>query len=96
MTPITKISPVGKGPKSTGRHTRAIARDRSKRPVSAPPAEAVVARLTDIVHRAKTNLAYTVETKIVSTTNVRDWRVTVGTGAQRQTLRLVHVRYRGK
>jgi hypothetical protein len=48
------------------------------------------------ITRAKTNLAYTVETKTISTTNVRDWRVTVGTGPRQQTLRLVQVRYRGK
>ena len=38
--------------RSSVRHTRAIQRDRSKRPISAPPAEAVVARLTEIVHPA--------------------------------------------
>jgi len=38
--------------RSTVRHTRAIQRDRSKRPIGAPPAEAVVARLTEIVHPA--------------------------------------------
>lgn len=34
------------------RHTRAIQRDRIKRPLSAPPVEAVVSRLTEIVHPA--------------------------------------------
>ena len=48
------------------------------------------------ITRAKTNLAFTVEVKTITTTNVRDWRVSVGTGAGRQTLRLVQVRYRGK
>ena len=48
------------------------------------------------ITRAKTNLAFTVETKTITTTNVRDWRVTVGTGATTQTLRLVQVRYQGK
>ena len=49
MTQTTTCQ-AGKHPKSTVRHTRAIARDRSKRSMSAPPAEAVVARLTEIVH----------------------------------------------
>ena len=35
---------------STGRHTRAIARDRSKRPLAAPPPAAVEARLTELIH----------------------------------------------
>jgi hypothetical protein len=47
-----KPSKKGKSAKSTVRHTRAIARDRSKRPISAPPAEAVAARLQEIVHPA--------------------------------------------
>ena len=34
------------------RHTRAIARDRSKHAITAPPAEAVAARLMEIVHPA--------------------------------------------
>ena len=38
--------------RSAVRHTRAIQRDRVKRPLSAPPAEAVVARLSEIVHPA--------------------------------------------
>ena len=50
-TPATTAEPKGK-PRSSVRHTRAIQRDRTKRPVSAPPAEAVVARLTEIVHPA--------------------------------------------
>ncbi len=36
--------------RSSVRHTRAIQRARTQRPLSAPPAEAVVARLTEIVH----------------------------------------------
>src|SRR5438094_1758247 len=35
---------------STVRHTRAIARDRSKRPPVSPPAAAVEVRLTDLIH----------------------------------------------
>jgi len=35
---------------STVRHTRAIQRDRSKRPASAPPDEEVVARIHELVH----------------------------------------------
>ena len=38
--------------KSTVRHTRAIQRDRSKRPSTAPPAEAVQARLSELIHPA--------------------------------------------
>jgi len=37
---------------SSVRHTRAIQRDRSKRPTSAPPDEEVQARLTEVVHPA--------------------------------------------
>ena len=46
--PSTAPQPAEAKPKkrSSVRHTRAIQRDRSKRPISAPPAEAVVARLT--------------------------------------------------
>ncbi len=55
MTPSTARSLIA-APKvkkrSSVRHTRAIQRDRSKRPTSAPPAKAVVARLTEIVHPA--------------------------------------------
>ena len=47
--PATKKS---KRTKSTVRHTRAVARDRTKHPISAPPAEALVARLAEIVHPA--------------------------------------------
>ena len=38
--------------KSSVRHTRAIQRDRTKRPNSAPPDEQIEARLTEIVHPA--------------------------------------------
>jgi hypothetical protein len=37
---------------SSVRHTRAIQRDRSKRPVAAPPDPQVVERLTDLIHPA--------------------------------------------
>jgi hypothetical protein len=37
---------------SSVRHTRAIQRDRGKRPLSAPPDEQVTARLTELVHPA--------------------------------------------
>ncbi|MBS1247803.1 MAG: transposase [Proteobacteria bacterium] len=52
--PSTAPQPAEAKPKkrSSVRHSRAIQRDRSKRPISAPPAEAVVARLTEIVHPA--------------------------------------------
>jgi hypothetical protein len=38
--------------KSSVRHTRAIQRDRSKRPNSAPPDEQIEARLTELIHPA--------------------------------------------
>jgi len=41
--------------KSTVRHTRAIQRDRTKRPNSAPPDEKIEARLTEIIHPATLN-----------------------------------------
>src|SRR4051794_29268086 len=45
--------------RSTVRHTRAVLRDRSKRPTVAPPAAAVADQLTDLVHPATFNqLAY--------------------------------------
>lgn len=37
---------------SSVRHTRAIQRDRGKRPLSAPPDEQIIARLTELVHPA--------------------------------------------
>jgi hypothetical protein len=49
------VPPVAAAPpkkRSSVRHTRAIQRDRTQRALSAPPAEAVVARLTEIVHPA--------------------------------------------
>ena len=43
-------------PKKTSsvRHTRAIQRDRSKRPLVSPPDEQIAARLTEIVHPWRT------------------------------------------
>ena len=38
--------------KSTVRHTRAIQRDRTKRPISTPSSEEVKARLIELVHPA--------------------------------------------
>lgn len=49
--PSATAEPKGKK-RSSVRRTRAIQRDRSKRPASAPPAEAMGARLTEIVHPA--------------------------------------------
>jgi hypothetical protein len=49
LSPRTDAPPKKR---SSVRHTRAIQRDRTKRALSAPPAEAVVARLTEIVHPA--------------------------------------------
>ena len=49
------VPPVAAAPpkkRSSVRHTRAIQHDRTQRPLSAPPAEAVVARLTEIVQPA--------------------------------------------
>jgi hypothetical protein len=53
-SPATVPKPAEAPPKkrSSVRHTRAIQRDRTKRALSAPPAEAVVARLTEIVQPA--------------------------------------------
>jgi hypothetical protein len=53
-TPDQPPAPAGAKPKkrSSVRHTRAIQRDRRLRPTSAPDAEAVVARLSEIVHPA--------------------------------------------
>jgi len=51
MSPPTITEPKGKK-RSSVRHTRAIQRDRTRRPLGAPPAEAVVARLTEIVRPA--------------------------------------------
>ena len=54
---MTTITTTEKQPKkaSSVRHTRAIQRDRTKRPVTAPPDEQVTARLTEIVHPATLN-----------------------------------------
>lgn len=49
---IPKPGEVQPKQRSSVRHTRAIQRDRTQRPLSAPPAEAVVARLTEIVQPA--------------------------------------------
>jgi len=45
-------SPPTKKRRSTVRHTRAIQRDRSKRPVIAPPDEHIAARLTTLLQPA--------------------------------------------
>jgi hypothetical protein len=53
MTKTTTVATKKpKRAKSTVRHTRAIARDRTKRTISAPPDEVLVARLEEIVHPA--------------------------------------------
>ena len=44
------MSDKSKPKKSSVRHTRAIQRDRTKRPNSAPPDEQIEARLTDLIH----------------------------------------------
>ena len=49
-TPPTETLPKKKA--SSVRHTRAIQRDRSKRPTVAPPDDQVAERLTEIVHPA--------------------------------------------
>jgi hypothetical protein len=49
------MSEKSKPKKSTVRHTRAIQRDRTKRPNSAPPDEHIEARLTEVVHPATLN-----------------------------------------
>jgi hypothetical protein len=46
------MSEKSKPKKSSVRHTRAIQRDRSKRPNSAPPDEQIAARLTELIHPA--------------------------------------------
>jgi len=51
ISPSMITEPKGKQ-RSSVRHTRAIQRARTQRLLSAPPAEAVVARLTEIVHPA--------------------------------------------
>jgi hypothetical protein len=49
------MSEKSKPKKSTVRHTRAIQRDRTKRPTTAPPDEQIEARLTEVVHPATLN-----------------------------------------
>lgn len=49
------MSEKSKPKKSTVRHTRAIQRDRTKRPNTAPSDEQIEARLTDLVHPATLN-----------------------------------------
>jgi hypothetical protein len=51
---MTKANETAKPPKkpSSVRHTRAIQRDRSKRPNAAPPDKQIAERLTEIVHPA--------------------------------------------
>jgi len=46
------MSTPAKKKASAVRHTRAIQRDRTKRPLSAPPDEQITARLTEVVHPA--------------------------------------------
>ena len=51
MKTETKVEPTTKAKqKSTVRHTRAIQRDRSKRPISPPIDEQMAARITELVH----------------------------------------------
>src|SRR5215470_11259316 len=47
--------PKSKPKKRTVRHTRAIQRDRTKRPNTAPPDEPIEARLTEVIHPATLN-----------------------------------------
>ena len=47
-----KTTTSNKKKASSVRHTRAVQRDRSKRPASAPPAEQIVQRLSEIVQPA--------------------------------------------
>jgi hypothetical protein len=49
------MSEKAKPKKSTVRHTRAIQRDRTKRPNTAPPDEQIEAHLTELVHPATLN-----------------------------------------
>src|SRR5215211_5793271 len=49
------MSEKTKSKKSTVRHTRAIQRDRTKRPNTAPPDQQIEARLTELVHPATLN-----------------------------------------
>src|SRR5512134_1423014 len=47
---------ITKNKASSVRHTRAIQRDRTKRPLSAPPDEQITARLIEVVHPATLQL----------------------------------------
>jgi hypothetical protein len=51
---MTENNPAPQQPKKTSsvRHTRAIQRDRSKRPPAAPPDEQVTQRLTELIRPA--------------------------------------------
>src|SRR4029450_7033513 len=49
------MSEKAKPKKSTVRHTRAIQRDRTKRPNTAPPDDQIEARLTELAHPATLN-----------------------------------------
>jgi len=58
MTDVSEPAKLPKKPSSV-RHTRAIQRDRSKRPAVAPPDEKVTERLTEIIHPAtQAQIAY--------------------------------------
>lgn len=50
--PVPSVAAAPPKKRRSVRHTRAIQRDRTQRPLSAPPAEAVVARLTEIAQPA--------------------------------------------
>src|SRR5437588_647363 len=52
MSTLADESTLAPTKRSTVRHTRAIQRDRSKRPIVAPPDPVVAARLTELVHPA--------------------------------------------
>jgi len=55
MTPVTKNTHAAKArhtKKSSVRHTRAIQRDRSKRPLVGPPDEQIKERLSTLVCRS--------------------------------------------
>src|SRR5215210_26864 len=49
------MSEKSKPKKSSVRHTRAIQRDRTKRPNSAPPDEKIEAHLTELIHPTTPN-----------------------------------------
>jgi hypothetical protein len=95
---MTTTTTPEKQPKkaSSVRHTRAIQRDRTKRPLTAPSDEQVAARLTEIITRAKTNLAYHLERTLVRTAHVHDLVIWIGPSDDRQLVRLIAVLHRGK